>query len=257
MKAERRHELKENDLIHAYQTARDYLDQNSKQVTMGVLVVAAAVVAVGFAVRSRAVAIESGWRRMAELNFDDAETGKASLAALATLTADANDKRFILDSLTRQGTEALRLAQTVPFPPDRDLNAIAETAFGRMLKEFGSNPLAFGLAKAGLATVAENKFVLDENSAHEQEARELLQAILDTPSQNGLPFQQVAKKRLDELDAVFAVVRFAQPPAAPVVPAEPVDAEVKPAGDAAAPDPGKAENVEDKTTEPSTLPDAP
>ena len=262
MKAERRHELKENDLIHALHTARDYLDQNGKQVAMGVLVIAAAVGAVGLTVRSRAAAVENGWRRMAELQFGDPETGKASLETLATLAADATDQRFIFDSLTRRGTEALRLAQAVPFPPDGDLNAVAEDAFGQLLSRFGDNPLAFGLGHAGLATVAENKFAIDEKPAHKKDAQTHLQTILDEPSQNGLPYQQVARKRLDELDLVFTAVRFVHPvpepepePAPAEVQSQPADEPVAPDG-GAAPD-GQAKDVADKTDKPTSPPDAP
>ena len=70
MKAERRHELKENDLAHALEVARKYLDEHGKRIGFTVVVVVAVVAGVGLTVRSRAAAGEDMRRRRGALKFD-------------------------------------------------------------------------------------------------------------------------------------------------------------------------------------------
>jgi hypothetical protein len=211
MKAERRHELKENDLSHAISVARRYVEDNGKQVTIGVIVVVAVIAAVGFGVRSRTAGIEDVWRRKAQLSFDDPQVGRDSLAALAAMRDDVADERFALASLVEQGQYALRLAQQVPDPPDRELNDQARKAFDELLRRFPENPLALGIAHSGLATVEENEFVIDGDLAHKEWAGEHLAAIIKEPALNGMPFQRIARDRRKALDETFTVVEFDYP----------------------------------------------
>lgn len=208
MKARRRHELKESDLAHALQMARRYLDENSKRVTVVVVLVGVAAAAVLFAVRSRAAALEDVWRRKAQLTFDDPTVGKESLASLASMTKSVSDERFVFASLVEQGQEALRLAKEVSAPPDPDFNEKAREAFEKLLKRFPKNPMAKGIARLGLATVEENAFVLTGDFAHEDRARVHLNAVIDDAALNGMPFQRMASDRLASLDATFTRVEF-------------------------------------------------
>ena len=231
MKADRRHELKENDLLLALGNARNYLDVHGKQI--GLIAVAILVVfgAVSFGLRSRAAAMEDIWRRRNQLKFEPVDVGKKSLEALVGITKEVSDKEFVLASLTDQGRQALRLAQQVPFPPDGELNQKAREAFEQLRSRFSDNPLALGVALSGLATVEENEFVLDGNLTHKEEARAHLNAIVGNPKLNALPFQQLALDRLKLLDGTFTKVTVEPPPPLPPPPPTegPVDeAEVDP-----------------------------
>lgn len=223
MKADRRHELKENDLLLALDGARHYLDVHGKKI--GLIAVAILVVfgAVSFGLRSRAAAIEDIWRRRNQLKFEPVDVGKKSLEALAGITKEISDKEFVLSSLTDQGRQALRLAQQVPSPPDGELNEKAREAFEQLRSRFSDNPLALGVALSGLATVEENAFVLDGNLTHKEEARAHLNAIVGNPKLNALPFQQLALDRLKLLDATFTKVTVEPPPPPPPPTEEPVD----------------------------------
>lgn len=224
MKADRRHELKENDLLLALDGARNYLDVHGKQI--GLIAVAILVVfgAVSFGLRSRATAMEDIWRRRSDLKFEPVDVGKKSLEALAGITKDVSDDGFILASLMDQGRQALRLAQQVPFPPDGELNRKAREAFAQLLSRFSDNPLALGVALSGLATVEENEFVLDGKLIHKEAARAHLNAIVGNPKLNALPFQQLALDRLKLIDATFTKVTVEPPPPPPPPPTEaPVD----------------------------------
>jgi len=230
MRAERRHELKDNDLLLALDRARNYLEVHGKQI--GLIAVAILVVfgAVSLGLRSRAAAMEEIWQRRGDLEFEPVDVGKKSLEALEKITKEVSDKEFVLSSLMDQGRQALRLAQQVPFPPDRELNEKARAAFEELRSRFSDSPLAVGVALSGLATVEENEFVLDGYFAHKGKARTHLNAIVGNPKLNALPFQQAALDRLKVLDATFTKVLVEPPPPPPPPSEAPADeAAVEPA----------------------------
>lgn len=221
MRADRRHELKENELAQALQNARVYLDVHGKQIGMGALIVLAVMAAVTFAMRSRAAAVEDVWRRRNQLNFESLEEGKKSLATLEGITHELSDRSFVMGALMDQGREALRLAQQVPFPPDAELNRKARRAFEDLLARFSDNPLATGSALCGLATVEENEFVLDNDLSHKDKAGAYLDRVVADPRLNSTPYQRMALDRIKSLDATFSkVTTQAPPPLPPPLPTE-------------------------------------
>ncbi len=222
MKATRRHELKENDLAHAIEVARGYLAEHGTRVGILVLCAIVAITVVSITVRTRAGNAERVWVEKSRLLFDDADGGKESIDKLRVLTTETTDDGFVLTSLIEQGRQALRLAQQVEVPPDPDLNNRARDAFNTLLERFPDNALALGVAHSGLATVAENDFAEDSDRAHQDQARRHLQAIIDDPAFNTMPFHRLASDRLAQLDGIFTIVRFASP-------AEPEEAEADPA----------------------------
>ncbi len=211
MKAERRHELRENDLAAALEASREYLQKNGTRIALAAIIVVVVVTAVSFTVRSRAAALEDIWRRKAQLTFDDPQTAKTSLQALASMTAGADDTHFVFTSLVDQARTALSLSQQVPLPPDRELNEAARGALNELLRRFPDHPIAIGIGHNGLATVAANDFVLDGDPAHRTEAETHLKAILDNARLDGLPFKQAAAARLAALDQTFTRVVFEYP----------------------------------------------
>jgi len=225
MKAERRHELRENDLAHALSVAREYLEQHSKQITVVAVVALALFAFVSFALRSRAAAHEDVWRRKNELKFDGVTQGRQAVDGLLAMVGETSDERFALDGLLDAGRQALRLAREAPIPPDRELNDRARRAFEELLRRFPGNSLAAGVAVSGLATVEENDFLLDRDPTHKERAREYLTRLSKDALFNGLPFQRLALDRLKTLDETFSVIHF-QPPALP--PAETVNTAAEP-----------------------------
>ncbi len=211
MKAERRHELKENDLVHALTLGREYLDRNSKQIGIAVLIVGAVALVVMLGVRSRAAAIENVWRRKNELRFEKVDEGRQSLEALATMTQEVSDDTFVFASLVEQGTQALRLAQETWPAPDRALTQRAKETFEQLLRRFPDNPLAFGLGHTGLASVEENLFVIDGKLEHRRAVEAHLSAIIDNPRLDGLPFKRIAMDRRDNLDDTFTRIVYGAP----------------------------------------------
>lgn len=212
MKAERRHELRENDLIHALEACRDYLNENGGRLAVAVIAVLAIVVAVSFGLRSRAAAYEDLWRQKNSLSFNDVDTGRKSIEQLAVLTNRSSDNTFVMTSLIEQGRQSLRLATMVPTPPDPELNERARESFEELRRRFPNNVMAVGLAGLGLATVEENAFTLDHDPSRRAKAESLLKAVVENPSLAGMPFPQMAADRLTTLDDVFTQVIYVPTP---------------------------------------------
>ena len=216
MKAERRHELKENDLIHFLTTTMEAAKQRSQ--TIGVIVVAIAAVAVvgTWTISSRSRAKVDDWSSKAALTYPNPQDGLLGLESLVSLRRGSSDETFVLDCLVDQGAIALDLAGRASPAPDPKLNAMAKDAFDELLSRFGEQFIAAGVGHSGLATVAENDFAIDQNPAHKETARRHLKNITENAAMfSGTPFMDNALARLNDLDHVFTPVIFA-PPAPPI-----------------------------------------
>jgi len=227
MKAERRHELKENDLVHFLYQARDYLGERANQILLIVVVVVAVIAVVSWSLRSSSRAVDDAYAELSSLTFADVESGRESLGTLKMLSESSSDEAFILRALILRGEQAVRLAGLTDPAPDPGINSQAEEAFTELLDRFGDNILALGVAHSGLATVAENQFVIDGNPAHKDTARRHLDAIKTNTALNGTPFMSSALDRLNMLDETFVVVKFA-PPAPKEEPVAEQDTEDRP-----------------------------
>ena len=211
MKSERRHELRENDLVHALGSSRNFLQEYGGRVGMAALIALGVVAIATLTVRSRAAAMEDVWRRRAQLRFEDVETGRESLESLRVMTGDVTNRAFVMASLLEQGRQSLRLSQQVPDPPDRELTEQAEHAFNELIERFPQNPMALGVGLHGLATVEQNRFVIDGELAHKERAHDFLTRIITDAALNGMPFQKLAVDRRNALDTAFIKVRFHYP----------------------------------------------
>ncbi len=228
MKTERRHELRENELVHWLEQGRDYASGHAKQISIAVFGVVALVVVFSVYARSRSAGIEDLWRRLTELKFDTPEEAKKGLESLEALGKSSSDSAFTFSSFLQRGATGLKYARQGPNgTTDKEFNDHARRAFEELLRKFPGNALAFGSAHSGLATVEENEFVLDGNASHKEEARKHLKAILDRPELNTTPFHRMANDRIATLDSVFQKVVFAPappppPPAAEGTPTAPI-----------------------------------
>lgn len=192
------------------------------------VVALAAIAAVAITVRTRASASEDVWRRKSQLDYSDATVGRESLATLADLTRSTSDEQFVLLGLAEQGQQALYLSTMVAMPPDRELNEMAKSAFAELLERFPNNPMVIGIAHAGLATAAENDFALDGDVGHRAEAEKQLQAIVNDPALDGMPFKRLAMDRLNRLDETFTETAFSYPAPPPDEIEEPIADEAGP-----------------------------
>ncbi len=211
MKAQRKHDLKENELVHALEQGRKYLDRNGRRLGTAVVVVSAVIAVTALSVRSQTSAKEDRWRRMGELAFDTPEVGRDSLATLRTLIEEASDETFVRRGLILEGQKSLELALKVAAPPDNEFNDSAREAFSQLSDRFADSPLAVGLAHLGLATVEENAFVLDADLVHKKAARRHLTKVADDARMDLLPFKRMAMDRLSGIDQTFTRAIFDDP----------------------------------------------
>ena len=71
MKAQRRHELRENDLVHYLRQGRDYLKEHGSKLAVALVVVIVVVSASLWVVRSRTQAVNQAWISRSALTFAD------------------------------------------------------------------------------------------------------------------------------------------------------------------------------------------
>lgn len=212
MKAERRHELQENDLVHLLERGREYLATNGKHVVVIAIVVIAVGVGASTLFRSQSVAREELWRQRAEINIEKPEDATTQLGNLRKLVDSASDQAFVLFGLVDEANLALRFArQGASATPERELVDRARSAYEEILRRFSGNPVAFGAAHCGLATVEENLFVLDGDPARKENARKHLDVVIDNPALQATPFGKMALDRRNALDATFQKVVFLPP----------------------------------------------
>lgn len=215
MKAERRHELKENDLTHAIEVGRAYLQGHGKSLGLLVLAVIAVVVVIALVARNREAQAEDQWDKMSRLDFATPEASKRSLDRLGELAAASQDDHFALSALISKGRRALEFATSGDTLPDKEMNDTARDAFDSILKRFPQNAVAVGTANLGLATVEENDFTLDGDIAHKDKARAYLKTVLDDSRLHTMPFYQTALERSEALDETFTKVAFKPAPPKP------------------------------------------
>lgn len=219
MKAERRHGLKENDLAHILGQWAQYLRDHGTTVALIAVAVIAVTGLASFGKHARRRALDELWARKAALSVDvtDPDKARAALTTLTDLTTDATDPGFVMGALIERGAMALQLAAKADNPPDPDMTDQAAAAYQQLLEQFPDNPLAVALAHCGLATVEENRFVLDDDPHHKAAARRHLETVRDDPRLNATPFKSAdlnasVLKRINALDEVFTRVVFAPSP---------------------------------------------
>jgi hypothetical protein len=233
MKAERRHELKENDLVHALESGREYVRKNGQRIGLYVVGMVAVVAIVVLIANARTRGVLDAYAQMGELKFETPESAKTDLKTLDAIIAGSSDRSFQLTGMIRKAEIAMLMASDAGATPDRELLEIAKTSYRDLLAKFPGEPVAIGVAHLGLATIAENEFVLDPNHSpsHREEARSHLQAIKDNAALSTLPVYRVANDRLAALDQTFTVVKFAPAPPPPMLAApDAPPAEAPPAG---------------------------
>ncbi|MCC7291302.1 MAG: hypothetical protein IT449_04465 [Phycisphaerales bacterium] len=214
MKAERRHELKENDLVHALHDLRAYTQSHGQRLLLtggGIVVI---ILLVWFIIRSSSQATMRDWARYTEIASTVETTGwSTGLNDLLDLGGKTKDSALAIRILGQCGQEGLRLA--IEAKDDAEAKAFtdqAEQAFTLLRDQYGgTRALARGVAICGLATVAENRFALTGDAAQKDVAKRYLEQVANDPELNATPMKNQAITRLTTLDEVFKPVTFAPP----------------------------------------------
>lgn len=221
MKTERRHELKTNEVGVFLLEANDWLKENGTKVIGGVIVVIALI----FVVNSiQKAGVEKADLASKQLNEAGQKLGgdewQEGFDELDTLIANAGSRDFKMHALLLKAGNAERLAAG-PNEFKEDLISKAEDAYNTLLSEYSGRGLIKARAQLGLAVVCENKFAVDGNMNHKENAKELLTAVSESEAIQGTPLQTLAVARLDELDKIFTRIELPEPPPPPPAPVGP------------------------------------
>lgn len=207
MKTARRQELKTNDLAQSLEDFREFLRNHGSYVVGAVVVVALVVLAYVYNTRSTQQATRDATQQMRSLPFDTDDNVRDSVKKLADLAADTKDDALVLESLRRRAQISMSRAHAAEDgTPSAEFLDLAMDAYQQILDRFGSNPVDFGMALFGLATIEEDRFVLDNDPAHKENVRGYLERVRDNEPLTGTPFQTVALERINALDRTFVTV---------------------------------------------------
>jgi len=211
MKAERKQELRTNDLAQQIDSTVSYVKENGAR--LAAIVLGAAVV----------VAVFVWYSNHRRSRVDDAldslygpsvpDDPSARIRTFQSIIDDNVNADVTLAAWLRIGDEAIRQL-TVPDEPLDDATTkpatenwpeLARNAFERVESLAGDNLTARGRALFGLAWVAEYRYDFEA-------ARKIYQRVLDDARFAGLPFHDQARYRLDHLKDWSSPIEFPPPP---------------------------------------------
>lgn len=226
MKTERRHELKSNELGSFLVETGTWAKEHTYQLGGGVMVVVLAVLAVSYVQRSQASSVAASLETMAGLPFT-LEEADESFFKLDQLIAESSNRDFKMKALLRKASSAASLVTMQPDGFHPEYLDRAEEAFQALLQAYPERMPVLGVSLAGLATVEENRFVVDGDPSHRDNARRYLERLQNEPVFRETPYQTEAALRLQTIDTVFQTITLADPlPVAEVPATEPIAAPI-------------------------------
>lgn len=219
MKTERRQELRTNELGAFLLDINDWAKKYAYPLGGGIVVVALSVLAIRYLQVSRTNSTDAAVITMLGLSFAP-EEADASFDALDGIIADAGDPDIKMTALLRKGTSALSLARKTDSDPTVELDR-AEQAFQELRQSYPTRMPVVAMALSSLASIEEDRFVVDHDMTHRETARRYLEELQNSPMFKGSPFQTDAAERLQQLDDVFQVITLAPPLPPPPLPPVP------------------------------------
>jgi len=218
MKATRRQELKTNELAQTLEEIREFLRSYGNYVLMGLIVVGAVAVISLYVKRSASQALNSATREMNNLATATDDEARNAITVLERLSGEVKEDWFKLETMRSRAAIAMSRAHAAEDgTPSEEFLGFAAAAYQDIIESYPGRDLAVGVALCGLATIEEDRFILDGDPARQDAARDYLERVRDREGLNGTPIMSVALDRLNTLDETFVQVTLAEPPP-PVVP---------------------------------------
>jgi hypothetical protein len=209
MKAERRQELKTNELGAFLLDAGDWAQSHATQLGGAAAIAIIAIVGMKFLEMSRASAVDKAILSIADLNFD-VSAADSSFSALNDIIEDASSRDVKMVALTRKAAAAMNLVRADGNFHPQYLDKAAE-AYEELAKAFPDRMPVVGMALGVLATIEEDRFLVDGDLKHKEKAKEYLTRLVNEPPFKGTPFQTAAAQRLGMIDDIFQVITLADP----------------------------------------------
>jgi len=230
MKQKRRQELQTNELAQILTDIRENFSRYGSYILGGL---AALIIIVALSIyinRADTAARNEDVQKIREARFvgtgglplpaDQVQAAIESLQQVAADTSDADVARRALLALSGGVLEACVIE---PRGVTTERLQAAEDACTQLLRDYGRQPVIAGAALMYLAVIEGNRFVLDEDAAHKNKAREYLTRITQNAEGlfDGTPFMERALDELNRLDETYQVVTLAPPKPAPSVTVSP------------------------------------
>ncbi len=211
MKAERRQELKQNDLGAFILDISDWVKKYSLQVGGGLVVFIIILLVSKYVTKSQASSLEADLQLLGSLSFSADADIDQSFATLDDLIRESGNSDFTMRALLRKGRTALFLSTGSADGFKPEYLDKAEEACNALLASYGDRGPIAGAALSMLATVEENRFALDGLMSHQEKTRAYLERLQSDKLFKATPFQTQAAARLKTIDEVFQTVTLADP----------------------------------------------
>ncbi|MCP4251042.1 MAG: hypothetical protein GY778_28730 [bacterium] len=213
MKATRRQELKSNELAQTLDDIRAFLRRYGNYLGIGGAVVLALLAVWFFQSRSAGAARTAALQQMTRLPFTTDEEVRSSIKTLQTLATETTDAPFVIQTLRWRALMAVSRAQAAPDgTPAPEFLDLAEEAYQEILDGYPERHLDVAQALCGLATIEEDRFVLDGDLSHRDQAQAYLERLRDGAEYAGLPMVSVALDRLNASEETFTTIVLAPAP---------------------------------------------
>lgn len=221
MDAETRHQLKTNELGEALAKLRSWNDPTTIRWLIGLVLVVAAVGGWKLWRSMSAASLDSAWGALFAIDPQDEEKGAGAIPELRAIVDGATDARLALAARIRLARALLNEALN---DPTKRAAAVKE-AIEAVKPAAESDVLTPALRAAAMYLLA----TAYESGQQFDAAQALYRALSEDPRYAGLPFVDLAKKKLDDLDTVTVAVAFtpglkpadpAGPPPTPQIPPE-------------------------------------
>lgn len=211
MDADKRHQLKQNELAEALAKLRDFSDPRFIYALVAVAAIGLGVLAWYGWQYSRRHALEQGWQRLnvaaGALFSDDANRLASAQEDLRAMIADTKDQG--LAGYARLELATSRISQAFRQPAQRrEAFEDAANLLDQILRE-PQSPLSLrAAANFALASTHESLRQFDK-------AREFYKVLVDDPQYAAFAYKPLAEDRLANLDKLTSTVAFEQglPPA--------------------------------------------
>jgi hypothetical protein len=235
MKAERRHELKENTLVKRLEEIPSFSKTYGTRLLLGVIVLALLVVLIRYRMNSAAESSSQAQQGLLQAREDLKQLKDLTYAPVAQALAIATRRQDLYDDGIQQADAALKKAgdketevraQALVYQGDlnwelanmpdlpgaatqpslrpntatADLLTSAENAYNAVLLQYPTAKMQVVAARFGLGAIAENRGGATRGGDHTQweKARAQYQAILDSDAPQA--FKDAAQARIDSLN---------------------------------------------------------
>lgn len=205
MKAQRRHDLRENLLALEIGKVADFLKKNGSYIATGVLVIAVVIFAIVM-LRGRAeakeAAVRAQWDRVQQAKFSPEFDRSQLTKELTDLTEQTTDKRLAALAAVELGDEFSRRILASSDVDRSELAKKAEYWYRWAISSFPKEYMAVAKAHFGLA-------MLQETAGQFDQAASELQAVTKLTQLQGYPVSLLARIEMQRLADLKQPVRMA------------------------------------------------